>query len=340
MLICRLTIPNFLASCDNHLVERWSRLRLIGSRFTWLLMVLVALAAVGCKAQVPGIKDPELSRRIEVMVRSQFNVPASYEFSLGPRTASKVPGYDSIVVIFSHAGNSTPTDFLISTDNKTLARLETLDLTKTPSETIAVDHRPIRGNAAAKVTVINYDDLQCPYCARMHQELFPTTLDRYKDKVRFIYKDDPLTELHPWAMHAAIDSNCLADQNNSAYWGYVDYLHAHGSEVSGGDMRNDQRSFVTLDKIAVEQGKIFALDQSKLIVCLQKQDESAIRASMKEAESLGVEGTPSLFINGEHINGALPAEQVWLVIDRALRAAGVDPPPPLQTPPAVPSLGN
>jgi protein-disulfide isomerase len=168
----------------------------------------------------------------------------------------------------------------------------------------------------------------------MHSSLFPDTLDRYKDTVRFIYKDDPLTELHPWAMHAAVDANCLAAQSGDTYWKYVDYVHEHGQEVSGED-RNVQKSFATLDRIAREEATLAKLDNAKLDACLAKQDETQVRASAKEAESLGVEGTPALFIDGERINGALPAEQVWLVIDRALRAAGIQPPPPPAPQPAA-----
>jgi protein-disulfide isomerase len=323
-------------------------LRLISSRVAWLSVVLMLAATVGCKAQEshandsgakPGIADPILARRVEVMVRSQFNVPAEYDVTFGARTPSKIPGYDSIRITISHGPRTTTTEFLLSTDNKSLARLETFDLTHNPAQNIPVDNRPIRGNPAAKVTVVSFDDLECPYCARMHQELFPATLDRYKDKVRFVYKDDPLTEIHPWAMHAAIDANCVADQNGSAYWGYVDYLHAHGQDVTGED-RDVKKSAATLDKIAREQGKIFALDAAKLDACLQKQDETAVRASMKEADALGIEGTPYLVIDGEHINGALPAEQVWLVIDRALRAAGVEPPPPVSPAASTPTLGK
>ncbi|WP_263350588.1 DsbA family protein [Acidicapsa acidisoli] len=316
---------------------------LASSRKAWLAVALALTAAVGCKAQEPaaksGIADPVLARRIEVMVRSQFNVPAEYDVSLGARTPSKIPGYDSIRITFSHPPHTTTTDFLISADNKSLARLETFDLTKNPAQSIPVDHRPIRGNPDAKVTVISFDDLECPYCARMHQQLFPATLDRYKDKVRFVYKDDPLTEIHPWALHAAVDANCIADQNSGAYWGYVDYLHAHGQDVTGPD-RDAQKSAATLDKIAREQGKIFSLDAAKLDVCLQKQDDTAVRASMKEAEALNIDGTPYLFIDGEHINGALPVEQVWMVIDRALRAAGVEPPPPDSPAVTTPTLGK
>ncbi|HTJ29586.1 MAG TPA: thioredoxin domain-containing protein [Acidobacteriaceae bacterium] len=305
-------------------------------------LVILLAGAVGCRAQNPpagsAINDPALIRKIEVMVRGQFNVPAEYDVAIGARTPSPFPGYDALKITISRGEHGSTTDFLISSDNKTLARLETFDLAHNAAQNITVDHRPIRGNPNAKVTVINFDDLECPYCARMHQQLFPATLDRYKDKVKFVYKDDPLTEIHPWAMHAAVDANCLAGQNDKAYWGYVDYLHAHGQEVSGPD-RDVKKSGETLDKIAREQGKIFSLDATKLDACLTKQDEAAVRESMKEAESLGVEGTPYLFIDGEHINGALPVEQVWMVIDRALRAAGEEPPPPAAPAPAA-TLGN
>jgi len=304
--------------------------------------VLGLSITVGCKAQDAGsknVQDPALTRKIDVLVRGKFNIPAEYNVTLGSRKPSNIPGYDALQVTVSREGHSTPIDFLISTDNKSLARLETFDLTNLPAQHISIVNRPIRGNPEAKVTVINFDDLECPYCARMHQELFPRTLERYKDTVRFVYKDDPLTEIHPWALHAAVDSGCLADQNGSAYWGYVDYLHAHGQEVTGED-RNTQKSYAVLDKIAKEQGKIFSLDGPKLDACLTKQDDVAVRASMKDADALGIEGTPFLFVDGEKINGALPAEQVWLVIDRALRAAGVQPPPPPAAPMPTPTLNN
>jgi protein-disulfide isomerase len=311
---------------------------------TWCLLLFTVAAAVGCKAQTPGtgnkssIQDPVLARRIEVMVRSQYNVPAEYIVSFGERKASNLPGYDSLQVILSRGSHSSTVEFLLSADNAKLGRFSTYDLANIPAQHIPVDHRPVRGNPSAKVTVISFDDLECPYCARMHQQLFPETLERYGDKVKFVYKDDPLTEIHPWALHAAVDSNCIADQNGNAYWGYVDYLHAHGQDVTGED-RDLTKSNTILDKIAREQGKIFTLDAVKLDACLKKQDESAVRASMKEAEQLGVEGTPYLFIDGEHIDGAQPKEQVWMLIDRALRAAGVEP-PPVSTPAAAPALGN
>jgi len=292
----------------------------------------------GCKAQTAtqtSLDPAVLNRRIEVLVRAQFNIPQDYAVTLAARKPSQVNGYDTLPITFSRDGKAQEADFLISTDGKTLARLDTFDLVKNPIFSIDVAGRPIRGNPDAKVTVINFDDLECPYCARMHLSLFPDTIEHYKDKVRFIYKDSPLTQIHPWAMHASVDANCLAAQSGDVYWTYVDYLHAHGDEISGAD-RDPAKSFAALDRIARQEATISKLDTPKLDTCLAKQDEAQVRASGLEAEALRIDGTPALFVDGERIDGALPKEQLWLVIDRALRAAGVEP-PLAQTAPAQPA---
>ncbi len=290
-----------------------------------LTCALAGLATFGCRAQTPA-PNASVDRRIEVLVRSQFNVPSNYEVSLGGKTKSDVPGYDNLPVTFSHNGKQTTVTFLLSKDGNTLARLEKFDISKAPDSVYSVAHRPIRGNPTAKVTVVNYDDLECPYCARMHEELFPTTLDHYKGLVRFVYKDFPLLEIHPWAMHAAIDANCLADQNNDAYWQFVDYAHSHGHEINGSG-QDVKQSFSMLDQGARDAGKKANVNEAKLDLCLAKQDDSAIRASMQEGEKLGIDGTPQVFVDGERIApGAQPTSDVWDAIDRALKADGVTPP--------------
>jgi protein-disulfide isomerase len=309
-----------------------------------LLIGLLALClAAGCKAQstpaasaAPNSPDAALlNRRIEVMVRSEFNVPQDYNVTIGTRKPSQVAGYDTLPVTLSRGEKKTDVEFLISTDSTKLARLETWDLAKDPAYSINVAGRPIRGNPQARITVISYDDLECPYCAQMHSALFPGSLARYKDKVRFIYKDDPLVDLHPWAMHAAVDANCLAAQSADVYWTYVDYLHGHGQEISGQD-RDPVKSFAALDRVARQEATLGKLDPAKLDACLAKQDETQVRASTREAETLKIEGTPAVFVDGERVDGAVPEEKLWLVIDRALRAAGQEP-PATPTPPAAPA---
>lgn len=298
------------------------------SRIHFLTGLLALGLAVGCKAQpAPQVaQNLAMNRRIEVMVRSQYNVPPDVDVALGARTGSQFSGYDALPVTLTQGSKKTVVDFLISADGKTLARLDKFDLANDPLFSINVVGRPIRGNPAAKVTVISFDDLECGYCAQMHHTLFPATLDRYKDQVRFIYKDYPLPpEMHPWAMHAAVNANCLAAQSGEVYWNYVDYLHFHSQEVNG-DNRDLAKSFDALNRIARQEAELGKLDSVKLDACLSAQDETSVRASLKEGEALGVEGTPAIFVEGERIGGALPQSQVWMVIDRALRAAGEQPP--------------
>jgi protein-disulfide isomerase len=291
----------------------------------------------GCKAQTTqtALDPATINRRVEIEVRSEFNIPQDYNVTIGARKPSQIPGYDSLPVTLSRDNKSQVVDFLISTDGATLARLEKFDLAKDPVFSIDVTGRPIRGNPDAKVTVVNFDDLECPYCARMHESLFPSTLEHYKDNVRFIYKDNPLTELHPWAMHAAVDANCLAAQSGDVYWMYVDYLHSHGQEITGAD-RNPAKSFDALNRIARQEATLAKLDLSKLDGCLAAQNEANVRASAAEALALKIEGAPAVFVDGERIDGAQPEELVWKAIDRALRAAGIQP-PALPVPPGPPS---
>jgi protein-disulfide isomerase len=292
-----------------------------------LLWCLLTVLSAGCKAQSSSSPVPtsQLNRRIEIHVRSQFKVPQNVDLSIGATSKSEFPGFDNLPITFSSRGKQTVVNFLLSSDGNTVARVERFDISHSPSDIISLQNRPMRGVKDAKVTIVNFDDLECPYCARMHQELFPATIDRYKDLIKFYYKDYPLVEIHPWAMHASIDANCLADQNGDAYWRVVDYVHSHGDEVTG-PSKDVQQAFKTLDKLTRDEGQRSKLDTAKLDLCLAKQDESVVRASMKQGDSLGVNGTPTLFINDERISGALPQAEVWMAIDRALREAGVQPP--------------
>jgi protein-disulfide isomerase len=297
--------------------------------------LLVLALTVGCKAQStpPSVLDPVQSRRIETLVRNQYSLPADVKISIGERKPSQFTGYDTLPVTLSHNSKLQVVDFLISSDGGKLVQMNTFDLTKDPSDSISIAGRPIRGNPNAKVTVVNFDDLECPFCARMHEELFPATLDHYKDLVRYVYKDDPLTDLHPWAMHAAVDANCLAAQSGDVYWTYVDYLHSHGQEVTGAD-RDPAKSFAALDRIARQEATLGKLDETALNACIAKNDEAQVQASLKLAEHLDLDGTPAVFVNGERVNGgAVPKDELWTVIDRALRAAG-EQPPSIPPPPA------
>jgi protein-disulfide isomerase len=301
------------------------------------LIFALTLAAVGCHAQTPpeASKElsPELARRVEVLIRSKSSITPDYEMHIGPRTKSIVPDFDEISVTFTTEGKtSKPVTFLLSTDGKTLAQFSKYDISKDPKTLVSGDGRPARGGPAnAPVLIVGFDDLECPFCAKMHAQLFPALMERYKDQVHIVYRDFPLDQ-HPWAVRAAIDANCVAVQSPAGYWNLVDYIHAHAAEM-GGEEKSLAKANDTLDSLARDEGKRQKLNADALNACLAKQDDTAIKASVKLGESLGVDSTPALFINGEKVEGALPVEYVYRMIDNALIASGQTPPPP---PPAAP----
>jgi protein-disulfide isomerase len=221
--------------------------------------------------------------------------------------------------------------FLLSTDGKTLAQFNKFDISQDPKTLVSADGRPARGGPAnAPVVIVGFDDLECPFCAKMHAQMFPALMQRYKDQVRIVYKDFPLDQ-HPWAMRAAIDVNCLGTQSTDGYWNVVDYIHAHASEMGGAE-KTLAKANETLDTITRDEGKKQKVNEATLGACIEKQDETGVRASMKVGSDLGVEATPALFINGERLEGALPIEYVYRMIDNALVAAGQTPPPPVPLP--------
>jgi protein-disulfide isomerase len=298
-----------------------------------LLMLL--LVCLGCVAQST---PPDLARKIERQVRSYYNIPVDVKVTVGAVTSSSDwPSYDTVSVAID-GGDGKPKDykFLLSKDRATMLRLTRFDLNKDPfaelMSKINITGRPVRGAKSAKVVVVNFDDFECPFCSRMHQTLFPEILKEYSDRVTFIYKDDPLTEIHPWALHAAVDANCLAAQNDDAYWDFADYIHANKQEVDS--EKTPGARFETLDKLTLLQGQKHNLDADKLQACVKAQKEDAVRASMQEADDLGVNGTPALFINGQKIDGVVPVSQVRAALDAALRNAGETVPQHLPSAPA------
>lgn len=305
-------------------------------RRSFLVLLLICL---GCSAQSapPG----DTAKAIERQVRSFYKLPPDVTVTIGPTHPSEFPSYDTVRLSFNKGNRKDEYDFLLSKDGKTLIKMTKLDLTKDPNAEVMkkmdVKGRPTRGNKDAKVVVVNYDDFECPFCSRMHQTLFPQIFKEYGDRVIFIYKDYPLAEIHPWAIHAAVNANCLAAQNNDAYWDFADYLHANQHVVNAAQGLAGQ--LAVIDQATLQQGQTHNLDPTKLQACIKTQDDTAIKASLHEGDAVGVSATPTLFVNGEEMDGALPIAELRSVLDRALTQAGVQPPAHSNTSPAPAASG-
>lgn len=295
------------------------RLLFMSFRRTFFVFLLIC---IGCSAQ---LSTNDLQQRIERQLRVTYNVPPDVKMTFSPMRASDFANYDAVTVTFKGETKTQDYEFLVSKDQKTLIRMTRMDLSKDPYEEIAkkidIKGRPVRGNPNAKVVVVNYDDFECPYCSHNHETLFPQLLKEYGDRVAFIYKDFPLSEIHPWAIHAAVDANCIASQNGDAYWEFADYVHSNRQVVNQEKDLNAQ--FAALDRITLNEGDKFKLDRTILQACVKDQKTDAVTASEKEGEGLGVSGTPTMFVNGDMLDGARSVEEIRAALDSALQRAGV-----------------
>lgn len=291
-------------------------------RPVWLML----LFCLGCSAQNP---TADLNKRIERQVRSHYGVPDHVVITVEGRKPSEFPGYDQVQVVFTEGKGRVANEFLLSQDGKTLIRMTKLDLQVDPyAETmkkISVAGRPVRGNRDAKVTVVVYDDFQCPFCARFHLALFRQVFNDYKDRIKVIYKDYPLFEIHPWAGRAANDANCLAELNPDAFWDFADAVHLNPEQINGtpDKRRGLPEKLAALDVLAFQLGAARGVDADKLKACVKAQAGKVMQDSVREAESLSISATPTVFVNGRRIEGAADAPELRATLNAALQDAGV-----------------
>lgn len=298
---------------------------------------LVLAISVGCSAQSPSpsqqqgtsatAANPKLNSRIENQIRAHFNVPPQVMITIGAPKPSEISDYDTVIVTMSDGEKTKSYEFLLSRDGNTLARLTKFDISKDPfQETMSkidLAGRPIRGNKDAPVTIVNYDDFECPFCARMHTAIIDAQR-KYPGKIRVIYKDYPLSEIHPWADRAANDSNCLAAQNTDAYWDFADYVHANQSAITGKEEHRTEAGMAdAVDKVTLDIGRKHNLNDDQLKACVKDQTQkNTVKKSKDEGNGLDVSATPTMFVNGERLEGAVGEDTLLGIIRKHLQDQG------------------
>jgi protein-disulfide isomerase len=171
-------------------------------------------------------------------------------------------------------------------------------------DTIAA-HTPVWGSATAPITIIEYSDFQCPYCARAHQVVQQLKQKYGADKIRIAYKHLPLG-FHENARPAALAAQAANRQGK--FWEFHDQLFAN----------QDNLSEATLVKIATE----LKLDLKKFNADRASPDiAKEVDADLADAQRLQIQGTPNFLVNGVPLRGAMPIEQFDATIARLTGAA-------------------
>lgn len=169
---------------------------------------------------------------------------------------------------------------------------------------------PYLGNVNAKVTMVVFEDFQCPFCKKYHDETFPQIKKEYIDtgKIKVIHQDLAFLGIESIASHEA--GQCAKDQGK--FWEYVDLLYENQSPSHNSGNFSDEN----LKKIAKNLG----LNLAQFNECFDGQKYKAqISEARSFANSYGISSTPSFVINGQQISGAKSFDSFKLVIDNALK---------------------
>ena len=162
---------------------------------------------------------------------------------------------------------------------------------------------PSLGPADASVTIVEFSDFECPFCVRWHQEVWPQISAAYQGKFRLVYRDFPLIQAHPNAEGAAIAARCAGEQD--LYWEFHDLLFMGEMELSP----------LTFETYAAR----LELDKDSFSQCLKSPEIlQQVINDLSLGEMVGIDGTPTFFINGYRIKGAQPFEEFQKVIDSIL----------------------
>jgi protein-disulfide isomerase len=176
-------------------------------------------------------------------------------------------------------------------------------------------NEPMKGLATAPVTIVEYSDYQCPFCLRHFEQTMPQ-IQQYIDdgQVRYIFKDFPLTQIHPQAYKVHEAAHCAREQGgDTSYWEAHDLFFVNQSLWAGATIGPH------VDVIKGLATQLRGLDQAAFESCLDSDRYAeTVQANLDEGIALGVRGTPSFFVNGRFINGAQPFSVFQQVIDQAL----------------------
>ena len=260
---------------------------------------------------------------VEDYLRHLYGWPRDLiEVSVGSPEISTIPSLRQVAVEATGGGGTHREVVYLSSDGRHIFRGQLHDLSQDPYLTtrrqIDLQGQPFQGSAQAPVTVVEYSDFQCQYCKQMSEVLREQLPDSYGETVRVVFKDFPLSGIHPWAVRAAVAGRAIYKLQPALFWEYHDWIFKNQEEITAENLLAKVLEF------AGQKG----LDTDTLQETMDAPGmEQEVNRSLQEGRALGVRSTPTLFINGRRLVGSQPFERLKVLLDWELehsRAAAAE----------------
>lgn len=291
----------------------------------WTCALVAVVAASGCRSSPTGGPSPTLSPgerdRIERRVRRYFKKVVDLPDDVRLNLVGLEPAPESTLLradleIANDVG-SRRVPIVVTRDGRYLVQGTLADLSVDPyAETmrqIRLDGRPARGDPAAPVTVVTWIDFQCPFSARAFRTLVDGLLPGYGKRVRLVFKNFPLGDVHPWADAAAAAAECALEADEEVYFSLAGAFFEKQEALTAETLDEWVRSH-----LASNAGD----HEADILACIAAAGGvSRVRADAEEGGRLGVRSTPTIFLNGRKLEGARPLEDLVAAVDAALASA-------------------
>jgi protein-disulfide isomerase len=263
-----------------------------------ILMIAATLSIRAQQATPPAQHaappSAAIQQKIESYLRNMYAWGPNFKLKFQPLKDTPVPNLYEVKVEVSADGQGDTATFYVTKDGRYLIRAELEDITTDPAEKIrkqiTTTGYPSKGPADAKIVLVEYADYECPSCRQLDTIL--RSLLPAQPQVRLIYKDFPLTQIHPWAMTAAEAGRCAYQQNPTAFWKFHDLLYDNQTIIA------PDNAWQKMQDYASQAG----LDATTLKSCMAApQTQEDVKKSMSEGESLRITNTPTIFVNGRRL---------------------------------------
>lgn len=265
----------------------------------------VAFSESATPRQAPQIDKAAVTRYL----RYAEGFTPTVEIVLDDPKPSAFPGLYQLTVHLKAGKNEAVRNYFLTSDGTRIISGSIFDLKESPFkanlEQLKPESAPATGRENAPVQIYVFSDFQCPYCREEAKVLRQGIEKNHASDVRVIFKDFPLDAIHPWARTAAHAGHCVANQNGEAFWAFHDWIYDHQGEIKPENVKDKALEFAKTQKLNTE----------KLSACLADSATDAyVNKTVAEGRALGVQQTPTMFVNGRMLSGALSAEQMNLLI--------------------------
>ena len=237
-------------------------------------------------------------KTIEAYLRHFYAFGPSVQLTVGAPKESVIEGLLETSVHVVIEGTEQTATFYVSKDGRYLLRGDLSDLTKDPLAAnralIQMNDAPSLGDPKAPVTLVEYSDFECPVCRSLH-DILNGVLPKYAGKVRVVFKDFPIEQIHPWARTAALAGRCAYQQDPQAFWKMYDLIYENQEIISPAN------AWTKMTDYAEKAG----LTVSTFRACMAGPEAgAAVDASRANGQQLEVSSTPTVFVNGRRLVGA------------------------------------